>query len=155
MSIGGGCVDEAAVLAGDVDDLGRAGVEIVSDVQDRTVDLGFVEHLADEPAEDVVSDRTGHGGCQSESGHVDRAVGGTATDRECQGRGFDQHAGGGQFGDRFADMVGDNNAGTQAIERFGWDVCHVRGSESEAGVGSGLRSAASCRRATTIRLTIG
>ncbi len=80
VGIGPCGVDETAVLALDVDHLGGGGVEVVADLQDRTVDARLIEYFPDEASKDVVADRSGDGGCQPQAGHVDGTIGGAATD---------------------------------------------------------------------------
>jgi hypothetical protein len=112
-------VDEAAVLADDVDDEGLAGVELRADEQPGEVEAVVAEHVGDGPsagvAADPADDRGGHLHLRQVHGDVGRAT----ADRQQDAVGHDQLALGGQVADRRADVVGDDDAGAQDIRWLG------------------------------------
>jgi hypothetical protein len=108
-------MDEAPVLPLHVDDERLAGVEPGTHLHARGVHAALAQHLGDDPAEHVVADAADHRGGHPQLDQVHRHVGGTAADGQQQLVGQHQLAGSGQVGDRRADVVGDDDAGTQDL----------------------------------------
>lgn len=77
---------------------------------------GCAEELGGEVAERVVSDDTGDVDGASTAGKIDGDIRGTAPEGEGGSGGEDELAGSGKSVDRFADVVGDDDSGAEAVE---------------------------------------
>jgi hypothetical protein len=108
-------VDEAPVLAGDVDDERLAGVGLRADGEGRHIYALLAQHVGDGPAEDVAADAADDRGRHAHARQIDGDVGRTAADGQEEAVRQHQLAGGRQVADGGADVVGDDDAGAQDV----------------------------------------
>src|SRR5262249_33456143 len=115
FGVGAEDVNEAAVLPRPVDDHRLAGLGRVAVPDQRDVHARFPQQSGDDTTEDIAADAADHGGRDTHLGEIDGGVGRTAADGQEHAVGHDELAGGGQMGDRRADMVGNHDAGAKDI----------------------------------------
>ena len=74
--------------------------------------LEVAQHLGDDPAKEVLAHPAHDRGAHAHLDQIDGGIGCAAAAREQHAVGHHQLAGCGQVGDRRADMIGDDDAGT-------------------------------------------
>src|SRR5262249_62177744 len=115
LCIGAKGVDEASVLAGDIDDQRLTSGSTRSGGNGGHVDSLFLEELSDDSAKDVVTDAANDGRGNSHFGKINGGIGRAATEGQEQFIGHHQLSGRRQVRDRRTHVIRNDNAGTKHI----------------------------------------
>jgi hypothetical protein len=108
-------MDETAILPENIDDQSLAGVDAGSELDTAHFQVILAKHIDDGATEDVVANAADNGGRHIHLGKINSDVGSTAADGQKKPLGQHQFARTGQVVDRGANVVGNDDTGTQNV----------------------------------------